>query len=76
VFGTDKALNDSVNSGSEPDAQATVAAKSGGKGASYQGAVAVAPGVWLYHLTSDGLALELTAKGTRYCQDRDLKQEQ
>ena len=51
VFETDKALNDFVNSGWEFGAQATAAAKAGDKGAAYQGAVAVAPGVWLYQLT-------------------------
>ncbi len=72
VFETDKALNDFVNSGWELGAQATAAVKSGDKGSSYQGAVSVAPGVWLYQLTDDGLALELTAKGTRYYKDNDL----
>jgi len=32
----------------------------------------VAPGVWLYQLTDNGLALELTAKGTKYFRDGDL----
>ena len=41
-------------------------------GTTYQGAVAVSPGVWLYQLTGDGLALELTAKGTKYFKDGDL----
>ena len=72
VFETDKALSDFVNSGWEFGAQATAAAKAGDKGSSYQGAVAVAPGVWLYQLTGDGLALELTAKGTKYYKDSDL----
>jgi lipid-binding SYLF domain-containing protein len=72
VFETDKALNDFINSGWELGAQATAAAKSGDKGSSYQGAVSVAPGVWLYQLTDDGLALELTAKGTKYYKDSDL----
>jgi lipid-binding SYLF domain-containing protein len=72
VFENEKALNDFVNSGWEFGAQATAAAKAGDKGAAYQGAVAVAPGVWLYQLTGDGLALELTAKGTKYYKDDDL----
>ena len=72
VFENDKALNDFINSGWEFGAQATAAAKAGDKGASFQGAVAVAPGVWLYQLTGDGLAVELTAKGTRYYKDKDL----
>jgi hypothetical protein len=65
-------LNDFVNSGWELGGQATAAAKAGKKGASYQGAVAVAPGVWLYQVTKSGLALELTAKGTKYYKDSDL----
>ena len=72
VFENDKALNDFINSGWEFGAQATAAAKAGDKGASFQGAVAVAPGVWLYQLTGDGLAVELTAKGTKYYKDKDL----
>ena len=72
VFETDKALNEFVNSGWEIGAQATAAAKTGDKGASYQGAVAIAPGVWLYQVTADGLAVELTAKGTKYYKDSDL----
>jgi hypothetical protein len=38
----------------------------------YQGAVSVSPGVWLYQITGDRLALELTAKGTKYDKDSDL----
>ena len=72
VFATDKALNDFVNSGWEFGAQATAAAKSADQGAAYQGAVSVAPGVWLYQITDKGLALELTAKGTKYYKDGDL----
>jgi hypothetical protein len=34
--------------------------------------MSVAPGIWLYQLTDDGLALELTAKGTKYYKDGDL----
>jgi lipid-binding SYLF domain-containing protein len=72
VFETEKALNDFVNSGWELGGQATAAAKAGEKGASFQGAVAVAPGVWVYQITKNGLALELTVKGTKYYKDSDL----
>jgi lipid-binding SYLF domain-containing protein len=72
VFETDQALNEFVTSGWTVGAQATAAAKSGEKGQSYQGAVSVAPGVWLYQLTDKGLALELTAKGTKYYKDDQL----
>ena len=72
VFETKQALDTFVNAGWEIGAQATAAAKAGDKGTSYQGAVAVAPGVWLYQLTESGLAAELTAKGTKYYKDGDL----
>ncbi len=72
VFDTEKALNDFVNSGWEFGGQATAAAKAGDKGSAYQGAVSVAPGVWLYQVTDKGLALELTAKGTKYYKDDAL----
>jgi lipid-binding SYLF domain-containing protein len=72
VFETDQALNQFVNSGWELGAQATASAKAGDKGASYQGAVSVSPGVWLYQVSGDGLAAELTVKGTKYYKDTDL----
>jgi lipid-binding SYLF domain-containing protein len=72
VFETEKALNDFVNSGWEFGGQATAAAKTDSKGAAYQGAVAVSPGVWIYQVTDKGLAVELTAKGTKYYKDNDL----
>lgn len=72
VFSTEEALNNFINSGWEFGGQATAAAKAADKGAAYQGAVAVSPGVWLYQLTDTGLALELTAKGTKYYKDSDL----
>ena len=72
VFDTPQALDKFVNSGWEIGSQATASAKTGEKGAAYQGAVSVSPGVWLYQVTGDSLALELTAKGTRYYKDSDL----
>jgi lipid-binding SYLF domain-containing protein len=72
VFDTEKALNAFINSGWELGGQATASAKTGDKGTSYQGALAVAPGVWIYQMSGDSLALELTAKGTKYYKDSDL----
>jgi lipid-binding SYLF domain-containing protein len=73
VFETEAAFNQFVNSGWEFGGQATAAAKAGDKkGAAFQGALAVAPGVWVYQLTDKGLALELTVKGTKYYKDKDL----
>jgi lipid-binding SYLF domain-containing protein len=72
VFETDAALNNFINSGWEFGGQATAAAKAEGKGAAHQGAISVSPGVWIYQVTDKGLALELTAKGTKYYKDGDL----
>ena len=72
VFENAADLNTFVNTGWELGAQSTVAAKAGQKGEAFAGAMAVKPGVWLYQITDDGLALELTAKGTKYYKDGDL----
>jgi hypothetical protein len=37
-----------------------------------QGALSVSPGVWLYQLSGDRFAVELTATGTKYYKDPDL----
>lgn len=72
VFETKKALDNFVNSGWEFGGQTTAAAKAGDGGGSYQGAVSVSEGVWMYQLTDKGLALELTGKGTKYFKDDEL----
>lgn len=72
VFETKGAMDDFVNNGWEFGGQATAAAKAGSKGGSYQGAVQVREGVWMYQLTDKGLALELTGKGTKYHKDDHL----
>jgi lipid-binding SYLF domain-containing protein len=73
VFEKKSDLDRFINSGWELGAQSTASAKVAGQGASvFAGAVSVMPGVWLYQLTDDGLALELTAKGTKYYKDDTL----
>ncbi len=72
IFENETAFNRFVHSGWELGGQASAAAKAGDHGGSFQGAVAVDSGIWLYQLTEAGLALELTAKGTKYYQDNDL----
>ena len=72
VFEKQKDLDAFINSGWELGAQSTAAAQASGQGASFAGAMSVAPGIWLYQLTDDGLAAELTAKGTKYYKDSDL----
>ena len=72
VFETEQAMNDFINSGWEFGGQATAAAKYEHKGGAYEGAANVAEGVWMYQLTDNGLAAEITAKGTKYYKDSDL----
>ena len=72
AFTNEQAFRDFLEKGWAFGAQATASAKAGDKGASMQGAVAVSPGVWLYQLAGDSLALELTAKGTKYYKDDAL----
>jgi lipid-binding SYLF domain-containing protein len=57
VFEKPDALATFVNSGWELGGQASAAAKAGEKGAAFQDALAIAPGVWLYQLTDKGVAL-------------------
>lgn len=72
IFDTPAALDGFVNSGWEFGGQATAAASYGKQGAAYQGAASVMPGVWMYQMTDEGLALELTGKGTKYYKNDEL----
>lgn len=72
VFENQTDLDAFINSGWELGGQTTAAAQASGQGGSFAGAMSVSPGIWLYQLTDDGLALELTAKGTKYYKDSDL----
>src|SRR5262245_20596279 len=72
AFANQKALDNFLNSGWSGSAQTDAAAKAGKAGASYSGAVEVAPGVWVWQITKNGLALQLTLQGTKYYKDDDL----
>jgi lipid-binding SYLF domain-containing protein len=72
VFENDKAFTQFLDSGWSGSAQTDAAAKAGEKGGAYSGAVQVAPGVWVYQITKNGLALQLTLQGTKYYKDDDL----
>ena len=74
VFDHESDLDTFINSGWELGGQGTAAAKASGEGAALAGAMSIKPGVWLYQLTDDGLALELTAKGTKYYRDDTLNE--
>lgn len=72
VFENEKALAEFLDSGWSGSAQADAAAKAGKSGAAYSGAAEVAPGVWVYQITKEGLALQVTLQGTKYSKDDDL----
>jgi lipid-binding SYLF domain-containing protein len=72
VFGSEKALAQFLDSGWAASGQADAAAKAGEKGGAYSGAAEVAPDVWVYQITKNGLALQLTLQGTKYYKDDDL----
>lgn len=72
VFSTTDKLKQFTNSGWEASAQADAAAKAGDKGGAAAGAITVAPGVTLYQLTENGLALQATIQGTKYFKNDDL----
>jgi lipid-binding SYLF domain-containing protein len=72
AFETDEALARFINSGWDAAGQADAAAKVKDSGGAYSGAATVAPGVWVYQITKNGLALQLTLQGTKYYKDDDL----
>jgi lipid-binding SYLF domain-containing protein len=71
VFQNEKAMDD-FTKGWEAGGEATVAAKGSAGGTAIAGAIAVAPGVWVYQNTEKGLAAELGIKGTKYYKDDSL----
>src|SRR5262247_4116355 len=69
VFETKKAFDNFVDGNWEFGGQTTAAAKTGSGGGSLEGAGVVSDGVWMYQMTDKGVALELTAKSTKYSKD-------
>jgi len=76
VFESDKAFTEFLDSGWSGSAQADAAAKAGDKGSAESGALEVAPDVWVYQITKNGLALQATLQGTKYYKDDDLNKSQ
>jgi lipid-binding SYLF domain-containing protein len=72
LFENKKVFDDFVEHGWEANAQADAAAKAGKEGAAVNAAITVAPGIRLYKLTQNGLALQATIQGTKYWKDKDL----
>ena len=52
--------------------QADATADDGVNGGSFEGAVQAAPGIFVYQMTTKGLAVELSLKGTNYYRDKKL----
>src|SRR5436190_5285332 len=72
VFETPQAMSQFLNSGWDASGQADAAAKAKDSGGAYSGAATVAPGTWVYQITKNGLALQLTLQGTKYSKNDDL----
>lgn len=72
LFENKKVFDKFVNSGWEANAQADAAAKYDKDGGALNAAITVAPGIRLYKLTQNGLALQATIQGTKYWKDEDL----
>jgi lipid-binding SYLF domain-containing protein len=72
VFENEQALSQFLESGWSGSGQADAAAKAGSSGDAYSGAAQVSPGVWVYQITKNGLALQLTLQGTKYYKNDDL----
>ncbi len=69
IFDDRQVLDKFLNSGWQFGAEADAAAKGGGAGAAASGALAVAPGLRVYQLTENGLALQVTLHGTKFWRD-------
>ena len=72
LFENKKVFDQFVNHGWEANAQADAAAKVQKDGGALNAAITVAPGIRLYKLTQNGLALQATIQGTKYWKDGDL----
>lgn len=72
VFDDVKSLRAFVDKGWDFSGQADAAAKSNEKGGAVATAGDIAPGVEVYQITKNGLALQATLQGTKYWKDKDL----
>lgn len=72
VFGNQEAWQSFVSKGWSFGGHGTASATDGVAGGSMEGAFQVAPGIWLYQMTTKGLAAELGVKGTNYYRDKSF----
>lgn len=69
IFNDRSVMEKFLKEGWQFGAEADAAAKGGDTGAAASGAIEIAPGLRVYQLTENGLALQATVKGTKYWRD-------
>ena len=72
VFTTEEALKTFVDKGWDFSGQADAAAKSDRKGGTIGASGSALPGMEVYQLTKNGIALQATVQGTKYWKDPEL----
>ena len=74
VFDTIDAFTEFITKGWTFGGQAVAAATDDVHGDALEGSFQVAPGMWMYQMTTKGLAAELAANGTRFYVDNRLNE--
>jgi len=72
VFSDKAKLDAFIEKGWDFSGQADAAAKSDDKGAALAAAKTAVPGVEVFQITKNGIALQATLQGTKYWKDKDL----
>jgi lipid-binding SYLF domain-containing protein len=72
IFTDEDMLEKFVEKGWDFSGQADAAAKSNEKGGSVEASGTILPGMEVYQLTKNGLALQATIQGTKYWKDKEL----
>ena len=72
IFTDKEMLEKFVEKGWDFSGQADVAAKSNEKGGALEAAGTILPGMEVYQLTKNGIALQATIQGTKYWKDKEL----
>lgn len=72
VFANEDAFQSFITKGWKFGGQAVAVAEDGVNGNSLEGSFQVAPGMWMYQVTTKGLAAELSVKGTKFFVDKEL----
>ncbi len=72
VFGTEEAWKSFTSGTTRFGGDASAAAKDGVNGDSLEGAVLAGDNIWVYQMTTKGLVLGLSIKGTKFYPDKKL----